>query len=162
MEEIMTRFIAVPLVCLLLLVSTSCAAIFNGTSETIHLRSDQQQTRFFANDRDLGTGSSAIATIPKNQLKRTVLRATKEGCEDAVGPVATGFDAVTLLGLLLDLGIVSIVVVDWAATGAITKASQHSYVLTPTCQSAAPSALGSASPAEDHLRRLMEHSAEAW
>lgn len=153
----MNRLVSASVVSLLLLVSTSCAAIFNGTSETIHLRSEQQQTRFFANDRDLGTGSSAVVTIPKNQLKRTVLRATKEGCEDAVGPLETGFDAVTLLGLLLDLGLISIVVVDWAATGAVTKASQKSYVLTPTCHPVASPALGSASPAEEHFRNLLEH-----
>lgn len=124
---------SVPVLFLLTLLSTGCAAMFSGTSEQIHVRSEEPQTRFFLNERELGNGSSAVTTVSKNQLDRAVLRATKEGCEERSTPIATSFDGVSLLGVFVDFGIVSIVVVDWLATGAVTKASQTDFVLTPNC-----------------------------
>lgn len=113
--------------------TTGCAAMFSGTKETIHVRSEQPDTRFFLNERDLGRGQSAATTIPKKHLGRAVLRAEKEGCSARTAPIATSFNGVTLLGLLLDAGVVSILVVDWLATGAVTKAAQTDYVLSPDC-----------------------------
>lgn len=126
------------LLCALLVSSTSCAAMFSGTKETIHVRSEEPDTRFFLNERDLGRGQSAATTISKKQLGRAVLRAEKEGCNARQMPIATSFDGVTLLGFLLDAGIISILVVDWLATGAVTKAAQTDYVLSPDCRKVPP------------------------
>lgn len=115
------------------LVLSGCAAIFNGTTETIHVRSEEPNTHFFLNERDLGTGTSAATTIPKKRLGSAILRAEKNGCNARSTPIATTFDGVTLLGFFLDFGVISIVVVDWLATGAVTKAAQTDYVLTPEC-----------------------------
>ena len=43
------------------------------------------------------------------------------------------FDPTTLLGVLLDWGIISVLVVDGAATGAWQKFNQTSYVIDPDC-----------------------------
>lgn len=43
------------------------------------------------------------------------------------------FDAVTLLGLLIDWGIISILVVDGACTGAWSQFDQESFVVDPQC-----------------------------
>lgn len=119
-----------------LLISTiflsGCASMFSGTKETIYVRSNLPNTTFFANGRELGTGTSAVATIPKKKLSETTLRAEKKGYHTVSTPVETSFDPVTLLGVLLDYGIVSIVCVDWLGTGAVTKAAQTDYILTPT------------------------------
>lgn len=109
----------------------SCAAMFHGTKETIYVRSEEPDTQFFLNERYLGRGTSAVVTIPKKQLSRSVLRATKEGFNERSTPIQTQFDGITLLGLLIDLGLVSILVVDLAATGAVTRAAQTDYILTP-------------------------------
>lgn len=117
----------------IVLISSSCAAMFTGTSETLYVRSDEPSTRFFLNERDLGTGTSAVTTVQKKKLNTSTFRVVKEGCHDKSMPIETAFNPVTLLGIFLDWGVVSIVVVDWLATGAVTKASQTQYVLTPEC-----------------------------
>jgi hypothetical protein len=43
------------------------------------------------------------------------------------------FDPTSLLGILLDFGLISILVVDWGITGAIREAERTNYVLNPNC-----------------------------
>jgi hypothetical protein len=114
--------------CLLL---NSCASMFSGTKETIHVRSNLPNTVFYANERELGRGTSASFTLPKKKLSTTTLRAEKKGYNTKTMPIETSFDAVCLLGILIDWGVFSIVCVDWLGTGAVTKAAQTDYVLTP-------------------------------
>jgi hypothetical protein len=128
-----------PLIALSVIISflvsgvTGCAAIFHGSSETIHVRSEEADTSFFANERDIGKGTSAVTALPKKGLSKAVLRAEKTGCDPRSVQIPTEFDTLTLLGILIDFGLISILVVDWAATGAVTKASQTDYILTPEC-----------------------------
>jgi hypothetical protein len=117
---------------------SGCAAIFHGTTERIYVRSDEPDTRFFVNEREIGKGTSASTAINKKELKQAVLRAEKTGCDVKSSPILTAFDATSLLGILIDWGIISILVVDWAATGAVTKAAQADYVLTPECPKQQP------------------------
>ncbi len=120
-------------VIILTLLTSSCASIFSGTKETIYIRSEEPNTEFYLGERYLGRGTSAVTTIPKKRLSRSILRASKEGCNCRTTPIMTQFDGLTLLGLFWDLGLVSILIVDLAATGAVTKAAQTDYVLTPDC-----------------------------
>lgn len=83
-----------------------------------------------------------------------MLRADKAGCNERTSPIPTTFDGVTLLGLFIDAGIVSIVVVDWLATGAVHKAAQTDFILTPEC-----SAGFSVSPSQDFVNELVALSA---
>ena len=112
---------------------SGCAAMFSGTSETINLRSEEADTQFFVNNNEIGKGTSATTSLPKKNLKTAVLRAEKTGCTTQSSLIETEFDAISLLGLVIDCGVISILVVDWAATGAITKAAQRNYILTPKC-----------------------------
>jgi hypothetical protein len=125
------RIVSLLVALAILALSSGCASMFKGTKETIYIRSNLPNTTFFANERELGTGSSAITTIPKKKLSKTILRAEKQGCHPKTAPIETSFDAVTLLGVFLDYGIVSIICVDWLGTGAITQAAQTEYILTP-------------------------------
>ena len=126
MKKILLLILASPIMFL-----SSCATMFNGSTETIHLRSEVADTTFYANERFLGTGTSAVTTIPKKKLNSTTLRAEKEGYHSRSTPIVTSFDATCLWGLFLDYGIVSIVCVDGIGTGAVTKAAQIDYILTP-------------------------------
>ena len=121
------------LVVILSFLTSSCASMFHGTKETIYVRSEKPDTVFFANNREIGKGTSAVTTIPKKDLRDTVLRTEKKECHSKSSPIETEFDGVSLLGILLDCGIVSILLVDWAATGAVNKAAQTDYILTPEC-----------------------------
>src|SRR5207247_1585541 len=115
-----------------------CATIFRGTSETIHVRSEVPDTTFYAGAQEIGKGTSAVTTIEKKALKKTTLRAEKPPCNTKTTPLMTAFDGVSLLGILLDLGLISILVVDGAATGAWTHATQTDYILTPECPEGRP------------------------
>lgn len=117
----------------LLFFLNSCAAMFHGTRETIHVRSERPNTIFFAGEQEIGRGSSAVTTISKKKLSKTTLRVESKGCTTKTVPIETKFDGISLLGLLLDLGLISILVVDWGATGAVHRADQTDYVLTPEC-----------------------------
>jgi hypothetical protein len=127
----MMRFIA--WIMLIAILNMGCASMFHGTKDTIHLSSNEPDTHFYAGSRDLGKGTSAVTTIPKKHLDDYVLRAEKPGCNPKSVPIETEFDGVTLLGILIDFGIISILLIDWAATGAVTRAAQTDYVLTPDC-----------------------------
>lgn len=57
-------------ICALALISvlnTSCAAIFNGTKETITIKSDQKNTILYQDNQEIGTDSATV-TIPKRSL----------------------------------------------------------------------------------------------
>lgn len=110
-----------------------CASMFNGSKDMLYIRSEEPDTHFFVNQRDLGTGKSTVTAVSKKDLSTSVLRVEKAGCNAKEMPIETQFDATTLLGILLDWGIFSILIVDWAVTGAVVKAAQTEYVLTPDC-----------------------------
>ncbi len=123
----------ISLVVIISFLASGCASIFHGTQETLHVRSEEPDTQFYINNRDIGKGTFADVTIAKKELSKSVLHAEKKGCNTKSAPVVTSFDGITLLGILIDLGLISILVVDWGVTGAVTKASQTNYVITPEC-----------------------------
>jgi len=116
----------------LILLNSGCASMFSGTTQTISLRSEQKGTKFYLNNEDLGS-DTAIVQISKKNLKSSVLVAKKAGCIDAQSFIPTKFDATSLLGVLLDFGLISILVVDWGITGAVQEAERTHFVLTPNC-----------------------------
>ncbi|MCA9459576.1 MAG: hypothetical protein H7A23_00040 [Leptospiraceae bacterium] len=108
----------------------SCAAMFSGTKETIMVRSNEPGTSLYINEMEVGR-DSAVTVVSKKQDLR--LRASKKGCSDAQAVGQKSFNAVTLLGLFIDFGIITIIVIDWLATGAIWSFDQTNFVLTPNC-----------------------------
>ncbi len=120
------------LVSLSLLVS-SCASIFNGTTERIHVRSDVPGTKLYLNNKEIGTQTASFQ-IAKKRMDEALISARKEGCGEAVTEIDTKFNPNTLWGILIDLGIISIFVVDWAINGATQEAERRDYVLNPTCK----------------------------
>lgn len=111
---------------------TGCASIIHGSSESIDVHSEVPGASIYLNNQKIGTGNASVS-IPKKQLSSSVLRASKPGCDDAAKAIETSFDATSLLGILIDWGIISIIGVDWLGTGAIHHAQQTSYILNPNC-----------------------------
>ncbi|GEJ56671.1 PEGA domain-containing protein [Anaeromyxobacter diazotrophicus] len=116
---------------------TGCAAMFHGTSQQVAIRSNHPKADIYVNEAYLGKGNT-VTSFRKSQNYTITVR--EEGCEASTLPVSKSFDAVTLLGVLLDLGVISILVVDGAATGAWTQFDQTSYVLDPRCVTVTPAA----------------------
>ena len=114
-------------------ISSGCASMFHGTKDTIYMKSNEPDTHYYCNDRDLGIGTATFVTIRKADLSSSTLRAEKIGCNTRTTKIDTKFDPTTLLGILIDWGIISILVVDWGSTGAVNRAAQTEYVLTPDC-----------------------------
>ena len=119
---------------ILILQLTGCATIFNGSKDQIAVRSNEPGTKIFIDEMEVGT-DNAIWSVPKKGDH--TIRVSKNGCSDVSTPIRYSFDATSLLGVLLDFGLVSMLIVDGAGTGAISKADQTSYILTPNCSVAA-------------------------
>lgn len=109
---------------------SGCATMFNGTQESITVETKQSDAEIFVNGQYAGEGQ-AITSIKKRG--RVTISAKKEGCRPHTVQVKRQFDATTLLGFFIDFGLISILVIDGAATGAWTKAEQGFYRLSPRC-----------------------------
>lgn len=109
---------------------SGCAAMFHGTSQQITIRSKNPNSKIYVNEMYLGNGD-VVTTFQKN--KNYTIRVEEDGCRSVVIPVTKSFDAITLLGVFIDFGIVSVLVVDGAGTGAWKQFDQTSYVVTPQC-----------------------------
>lgn len=96
----------------------------------ISIRSNVDDANLYVNEAYIGKGNG-VTTFHKN--KNYTIVARKEGCSDGTAIPTKSFDALTLLGILIDLGIISILVVDGAATGAWKQFDQTSYVVDPRC-----------------------------
>lgn len=118
------------IICVLVTLLSGCAAMFHGTAEQVSIRSNQDNVELYVNEAYIGKGSG-VTSFKKN--KNYVITARKQGCEATTIPVTKSFDATTLLGIFIDLGIISILVIDGAGTGAWQQFDQTSYVVDPRC-----------------------------
>jgi hypothetical protein len=109
---------------------SGCATIFHGSTDQITIRSNEPGTKIYVDEQEVGR-DSAIWAVPKKGNHS--IRVAKTGCTDTVVPIKYSFDGVSLLGILLDFGLISMLIVDGAGTGAISKADQTAYILTPNC-----------------------------
>lgn len=109
---------------------TGCASMFHGSSQQIAIRSNQPDADLYVNEMLIGKGN-AITSFKKKE--DYIITARKDGCSAVSLPAQKSFDSTTLLGILIDFGLISILVVDGAATGAWQKFDQTSYVIDPQC-----------------------------
>lgn len=109
----------------------SCAAMFSGTKETFNVRSNEPGTTLFLNEVEIGRDSAVTVVSKKKDVR---IRASKKGCSDGQAVAEKSFNPVTLLGILIDWGVISILVIDWLATGAIWSFDQTNFVVTPNCE----------------------------
>jgi len=109
---------------------TGCAAMFHGSTQQVAVRSNVPGTELFVNEAYVGK-DNGVTTFQKS--KSYMITARKAGCTDTTVPASKSFDAITLLGVFWDLGIVSVLLIDGAATGAWQQFDQTSYVIDPRC-----------------------------
>lgn len=133
----MKRLLGSGMICLSLTLS-GCAAMFHGTTEQVSINSSDPATELYVNGAYVGQGH-AITTFQKRN--DYVISARKEGCSEYFHPASKSFDAITLLGVLIDWGLISVLLVDGAATGAWQQFDQTSYIINPNCGGARVSQL---------------------
>lgn len=117
---------------LLSMLTAGCASMFHGTSDTITVNSLEKDTVVYVDGSPRGK-DSATAQV-KRGVKHTI-KVSKTGCQDAVAETGDAFDMMSLLGILLDFGIITIPV-DMGVGGA-WKTEPTTYTVTPICKSAA-------------------------
>jgi hypothetical protein len=127
------------LIIILVFQLTGCAAMFHGSNDQVTVISGDPDAKLYVDAEYLGKGSGT--TFVKRNTIHTVF-AKKRGCADGIVQTQTSFDSVSLLGILIDWGLISMLVVDWAATGAMWKIDPLLYNVTPNCDTPEQANLG--------------------
>ncbi|SFK92780.1 hypothetical protein SAMN05216302_102145 [Nitrosomonas aestuarii] len=114
----------------LVITLSGCATMFNGSTQQVAIRSNQADTELYVNEAFVGKGNT-VTTFKKKE--DYLITARKEGCNSVTVPATKSFDATTLLGVFIDFGLISILAIDGAGTGAWNKFDQTSFVIDPQC-----------------------------
>jgi uncharacterized protein YceK len=109
---------------------SGCASMLNGTSQQVSVRSNVPDAKIYANEEYIGTGNGVTTFKKKNDY---ILTARKDGCNDTSVVPTKSFDATTLLGVLIDFGLISVLLVDGAATGAWNQFDKTNYMIDMQC-----------------------------
>lgn len=117
----------ITLIPILFLIS-ACSSIIHGNNDTIHLNSLEPGTTLYVNNNPRGK-DNAMAEVKRGETHK--LKASKKGCKDVSLETTEKFDPTTLLGILIDFGIISIPVD--LVSGAAWKTEPKTYTLTPIC-----------------------------
>lgn len=113
-----------------------CATIINGTTEKIKILANENETKVFINDVYLGLTGPEVpleVTIPKKGEVTFVGK--KDNCGETEKKLNRVLDPTTLLGILIDRGLFSILLVDVFGTNAWMHSDQPVYFLTLKCGS---------------------------
>ena len=117
---------------LMILAVTSCATMFKGADQNVSIQASDKKAKIYVNNELVGTGH-ANYNFKKNE--EYFIRAEVEDCASNTIQPKKSFDPVTLLGILIDWGIISILLVDGAATGAWQEFDQENFHLEVSCDS---------------------------
>lgn len=123
----MKKFVAIA--CALQL--TGCASVIKGSSETITVNSLEKGTTVYVDGAARGLDNASV-NVKKG--KPHSLRVEKEGCQAVTGDTTESFDPTSLLGILLDFGLITIPID--LISGAAWKVEPTTYTLTPICPKA--------------------------
>jgi hypothetical protein len=107
---------------------SGCASIIRGSNDTISVNSLEQDAVIYVDGAPRGKGSIAV-DVRRGKPHDLVVK--KEGCQDIAIKTTDRFDSVTLLGILIDWGIVSIPVD--LISGSAWKQDPATYTITPLC-----------------------------
>ena len=123
---------AVP-VSLVVFALSGCATVIKGSNDNVSVNSLEKGTTIYVNGAARGL-DTAMVNVKKG--KPHSLRAEKEGCQSVTTETGESFDATSLLGILLDFGIISIPID--LISGAAWKTDPTTYTLTPICSNGRP------------------------
>ena len=129
------RLLAIALALPLFFASSSCATIFSGGHDIITLTSAEKGTTFYVDGVLCGTDSVQVEV---KRGHRHALRAEKDGFQSVTIESGEQWDALSLLGILIDFGIFTIPL-DFLMGGC--------WKTTPTLYNITPLPLGAPAPA---------------
>ncbi|MBI4357170.1 MAG: hypothetical protein HY559_04775 [Gammaproteobacteria bacterium] len=107
---------------------TGCASVLTGTEDTITINSQEKDATILVDHQPIG--KEAVSWQVKRGEPHTIM-ARKEGCKDVIIQTDRKFNLVSLLGIPIDLGLITISVD--LLTGAAWKTSPRAYSVTPDC-----------------------------
>ncbi|TMX56475.1 PEGA domain-containing protein [Vibrio rotiferianus] len=113
-----------------ILALSGCSTIINGASQQVVIRGKNLDEKVYVNGNYMGSGNVVTSFKKSNDYVITI---EKEDCESVTVPVSKSFDPTTLLGLPIDLGVFSILLIDGAATGSWEKFDQTYYSVDLNC-----------------------------
>jgi len=108
---------------------TGCAGIINGRHDTITVHSIDDGVSIYVDGVKLGY-NEVITKVKKGDTH--IIKVTKKGCKTRMIQTGRDFDFTTLLGILIDWGIISIPID--LISGAAWKTSPTIYTLNPICE----------------------------
>lgn len=107
---------------------TGCASIINGSNDKLTVNSLEEGTVLYIDGVKRGR-DDALAQVERGETH--TIKATKDGCEDVIIETSDSFDKISLLGILLDFGIISIPVD--LISGSAWKLEPSIYTVSPIC-----------------------------
>jgi|JI8StandDraft_1071087.scaffolds.fasta_scaffold42135_3 hypothetical protein len=113
----------------------SCATILHGSTDQVEILSTAPDTEIYINDvyRGIaGPEQPLEVTIPKRG--RVTFIGKKANCSEGETVVRRSVDPATFLGILIDGGLFSILLVDIVGTNAFVHADQSSYLIELECK----------------------------
>ena len=108
--------------------TSGCASIIKGNSDRITVTSLEKDSVIWVDGAPRGRDAVTVDVKKGNPVS---LKATKQGCQDVSIETTESFDATSLLGILIDFGIVSIPID--LISGAAWKQSPTTYTVSPIC-----------------------------
>ena len=124
----MKKLSFVSMIVTLAMASSGCSTIIHGSHDQVKIYSKEAGSSLYVNNKEVGKDS---VEVPLRRGKISELRASKPGCEDAKANSDVFFDATTLLGIFIDLGIFT--VTTDIATGNAYRVDPLEYELNPQC-----------------------------
>ena len=105
-----------------------CSTIIHGTSDRVTITSTEGDAEIFVNGVRVGKGSG-ITALERGEIH--TIRVEKPGCEAVTVQTDDSFDPTSLLGILIDFGVITIPVD--LITGAAWKIEPRIYNVDPAC-----------------------------
>jgi len=117
------------LIALSLIMLSGCALITKGSTESVSIITESENTTIYVDDIKYGK-ESVLAKLKKG--KKHTIKVKQKGCESVVIQTEEAFDATSLLGIFLDFGIISLPTD--AISGAMWKIEPSQYRVNPICK----------------------------
>jgi len=119
----------------------SCASIIHGTTDTITVNSLDPQATIYVDGAARGVG---VAQIDVKRGKKHAIWAVKDGHQSSIVETGESFDPTTLLGILIDFGIITIPID--LISGAAWRVEPTTYTVTPVVHEQARTEQAEAEP----------------
>ena len=121
--------LAIPSLLLTSALLSGCASVIKGQQDTITVNSLEKGSAIFIDGVQRGV-DDALAQVKKGNPH--TIKATKEGCQAVIIQTGESFDATSLLGILIDFGIITIPID--LISGAAWQTEPTIYTVTPICK----------------------------